>query len=78
MITVDEYFTQEKDCVYKGETYSVRDNGAVMLHVRDNNVKRKLDENWTLGVKNEKNGYMYIGTARVHRIVAAAFLDSVA
>lgn len=75
MITVDEYFTQEKDCVYKGETYSVRDNGAVMRHARDGKVKRKMDEVWTFGVKNEKNGYMYIGTSRVHRIVAAAFLE---
>lgn len=55
MITVDEYFMQEKECIYKGETYSVRDNGAVMRHARDGKVKRKMDEIWTFGVKNEMN-----------------------
>ena len=75
MITVNDFFEQEKECVYKDETYSVRDNGAVMRHAREGKIKRKLDEVWTFGDKNTKNGYMYLGTVRVHRIVAAAFLD---
>lgn len=25
-------YTQVKTCIYKGETYSVRDNGAVLRH----------------------------------------------
>ena len=75
MITVDSFFEQEKECTYKDEKYSVRDNGAVMRHARDGKVKRKMDGIWTFGDKNNKTGYMYVGTARVHRIVAAAFLD---
>ena len=75
MVTINDFFKQEKTCEYKGEIYSVRDNGAVMRHVRDNKPKRKKDEVWTFGDKNDKNGYMYLGAARVHRIVAAAFLD---
>lgn len=75
MITVDEYFQQEKECTYKDECYSVRDNGAVMRHIRPGKVKRKLDGVWTFGIKNNTNGYMYLATARVHRIVAAAFLE---
>lgn len=75
MITVNDFFEQEKECVYKDETYSVRDNGAVMRHAREGKIKRKMDEVWTFGDKNTKNGYMYLGAVRVHRIVAAAFLD---
>lgn len=75
MITVDEYFEKETECTYKDEVYSVRDNGAVMRHARPGKVKRKLDEIWTFGIKNDTNGYMYLATARVHRIVAAAFLE---
>lgn len=75
MITVNDFFEQEKICEYKGETYSVRDNGAVMRHIREGKVQRKMDGIWTFGDKNDKNGYMYLGMARIHRIVAAAFLD---
>lgn len=75
MITVDEYFEKETECTYKDEVYSVRDNGAVMRHARPGKMKRKLDEVWTFGIKNDTNGYMYLASARVHRIVAAAFLE---
>ena len=34
---------------------------------------RKLDNVWTFGEKNERTGYMTVGTARVHIIVATAF-----
>ncbi|MBR1373167.1 HNH endonuclease [bacterium] len=77
MITFNDYFTKEKECIYKDEKYSVRDNGAVMRHAREGKKIRHLDGEWTFGDKNSKNGYMYIGTARVHRIVAAAFLAAV-
>lgn len=63
-----------KDCVYKGEHYSVRDNGAVLRYSRTGKRKRKDDDVWTFGKANEQTGYMEIGSERVHRIVAYAFL----
>ena len=41
-------FTQEETCIYKDEVYSVRDNGAVMRHAKENGQKRKIDGEWTL------------------------------
>ena len=66
-------FKEERQCVYKDETYSVRDNGAVLRHAKNESRSRKLDNVWTFGEKNEKTGYMTVGTARVHIIVATAF-----
>lgn len=66
-------FTEEKQCEYKDEIYSVRDNGAVMRHLREGKKVRKDDGVWTFGKKDDKTGYMYIGTHRVHIIVATAF-----
>lgn len=66
-------FSQVKECVYKGEHYSVRDNGAVLRHTQAGKKARKLDNIWTFGKKNLQNGYLHIGNARVHRIVALAF-----
>lgn len=63
-----------KECSYKGELYSVRDNGAVLRHAREGKRIRKYDNIWTFGIPNEKTGYMEIGSERVHRIVAFAFL----
>ena len=74
MVDIND-FTQEKICTYKGETYHVRDNGAVMRETKGNK-KRPLDEEWTFGKKNESNGYMTIGGHRVHIIVATAFHGS--
>ena len=74
MITVDEYFKEVKECTYKDEVYSVRDNGAVLRHSREGKRVRKHDNEWTFGKVDEKNGYCIIGTERVHRIVAYAFL----
>ncbi|BAM12396.1 hypothetical protein HCN_1181 [Helicobacter cinaedi PAGU611] len=65
-------FTQVKECVYKGRTYSVRDNGAVFRHAKDKICKN--DNYWSFGTLNHKNGYLHLGSARVHRIVALAFL----
>ena len=66
-------FSQVKECVYKGEHYSVRDNGAILRHTPAGKKKRPLDECWTFGKINLQNDYLYIGNARVHRIVALAF-----
>ena len=73
MVSVDEY-NETKDCIYKNEHYSVRDNGAVMRHPREGKRLRKDDNVWTFGKPNEKTGYMEIAGQRVHRIVAFAFL----
>lgn len=34
MVDINEY-TRETTCEYKGEVYSVRDNGSVMRHARE-------------------------------------------
>ena len=57
MVSVDEY-NETKDCIYKDEHYSVRDNGAVMRHPREGKRLRKDDNVWTFGKPNEKTGYM--------------------
>lgn len=67
-------YKEIKDCVYKGECYSVRDNGAILRHVREGKRIRKDDGIWTFGKPNTSTGYMEIGSERVHRIVAFAFL----
>ena len=69
-------YIEVKECVYKDELYSVRDNGAVMRHLREGKKARKDDGVWTFGIKNPQNGYMHFGNAnghRVHIIVATAF-----
>lgn len=72
-ITPDDDFEVTKDCIYKDEHYSVRDNGAVYRHAREGKTLRKDDNKWTFGQKNNTNGYMLIGSHRVHIIVATAF-----
>ena len=74
MITVDDFYKEIRECTYKGEVYSVRDNGAVMRHSRQGKRIRKHDNVWTFGKTNEKTGYNRIGIESVHRIVAFAFL----
>ena len=73
MVDVND-FVQEKSCKYKDEVYSVRDNGAVMRHPLEGKNARPWDNVWTFGKKNDSNGYMTIGSHRVHIIVATAFL----
>lgn len=69
-----DIFTEQKELDYRGEHYSVRDNGAVYRHKPSYNSKaRPLDEKWTFGKKNGKTGYMTVGSHRVHIIVATAF-----
>lgn len=72
MVSVDNY-NEVKDCIYKDEHYSARDNGAVFRHPREGKRLRKDDNVWTFGKLNEKTGYMEIAGQRVHRIVAFAF-----
>jgi hypothetical protein len=72
MISVDDY-KEVKDCTYKDEHYSARDNGAIMRHLRKGMRKRKLDEVWSFGTPNVVTGYMDFCGERVHRIVATAF-----
>lgn len=72
MVSIDDY-NEVKECTYKEEHYSVRDNGAVMRHPRESKRVRKYDNAWTFGKPNDKTGYMEIAGHRVHRIVAFAF-----
>ena len=66
-------FIEIRQCIYKDEKYSVRDNGAVLRDEREGRRKRKDDGVWTFGKKNDRNGYMYLGSHRIHIIVASAF-----
>lgn len=70
--SVNDY-TREEECIYKDERYSVRDNGAVLRYPREGKKPRPTDCQWTFGKPNSKTGYMEIGSARVHIIVAMAF-----
>ncbi len=65
-------YKRETECDYKGERYSVRDNGSVLRHARKGKRLRKYDNKWTFGKANH-NGYMLIVSEVVHRIVATAF-----
>ena len=67
-------YKEVKECVYKDEHYSVRDNGAIFRHKREGKRLRLDDERWTFGFKNSQTGYMLLGDHRVHIIVATAFL----
>lgn len=75
MVSIDD-FKEVRECDYKNEHYSVRDNGAILRHSRLNKQKRKDDEAWTFGKPNEKTGYMNFSNETVHRIVAFAFLGA--
>lgn len=72
MVDIDNY-SQIRECDYKGEHYSVRDNGAVMRHPKNPQKTRPLDNQWTFGNKDAQTGYMKTGSHRVHIIVATAF-----
>lgn len=69
-------YKEVKECFYKDECYSVRDNGAVMRHLRAGKKPRKDDGVWTFGVKSPRHGYMLLGQHRVHIIVATAFFGA--
>lgn len=64
---------EEINCTYKGELYSVREDGTVFRHPRPGKKPRPYDSKWTFGNKNLEKGYMEIASVQVHRIVATAF-----
>lgn len=69
-------FDIEKECDYKGEHYSARDNGSVFRHPKPLGKLRRLDNKWTFGKPNRKTGYLMFSDIPVHRIIATAFLGS--
>ena len=75
MVDINDY-REERYCIYKGEEYLVRDNGAVLRKSRPNQRVRKHDNEWTFGRMNYENGYsFFFGSGhRIHQIVATAFL----
>ena len=73
MITVDEEYTEERECLYEGRCYIVRNNGAVMRIPSPGKRETKNDNIWTFG-SIDTNGYLTIAGVRVHIIVAKAFL----
>lgn len=66
-------FSQEREVEYTGERYLVRDNGAVYRLNPYKKRTRPLDKKWTFGRQSRSSGYMFISSARVHRIVCSAF-----
>lgn len=66
-------FVFEKVCSYKGEIYHIRDNGAILRIAKEGGRKRPLDNQWTFGNVDVKQGYMAAFSNPVHRIVANAF-----
>lgn len=72
---MEEDYKNEKQCEYKGETYSVRDNGAVMRHSREGKRLRKDDNVWTFGKKDNTNGFLS-GKAKILSIIIAKLLSS--
>lgn len=71
LFKVDQEYSREVVCNYRGECYSVRDNGAVLRHSK--NHMRPLDNEWTFG-RLSPEGYLYFRENPVHRIVATAFI----
>lgn len=65
-------YLEVRECEYKGEHYSVRDNGAIMRHPQEGKRLRPNDNKWTFGKQNAKH-YMIFCEEQVHRIVATAF-----
>jgi len=68
-----DIYDRETTCKYRGETYHVRDNGAILRSARLNKRVRPLDNKWTFGIPNKQTGYMNIASETVHRIVATAY-----
>ena len=66
-------FEKELECDYKGEHYSVRDNGSIKRHFRNGKKPRPFDEKWTFGTYDPNDGYAKFCGEAVHRIVATAF-----
>ena len=73
LANTDIDFSQELECAYEGELFSVRDNGAILKHPKMGKQPRPTDNQWTFGKLNSKKGYLEFATFHVHRIVATAF-----
>mgnify|MGYP000009214936 CR=1 FL=1 len=71
MVDINDFKVQ-KECTYKGELYSVRDNGSIMRHQKEGKKRRPQDGKWTFGTSTSKGYAMFCGEG-VHRIVATAF-----
>jgi hypothetical protein len=71
-ISVDVY-AEQLDCIYKGDSYAVRDNGAVLRISRDGLRLRSTDNQWTFGIPNSRDEYLEIASVPIHGIVATAF-----
>jgi hypothetical protein len=67
------HYTKVCKCIYKNESYSVRDNGVVLRHPIEGKKTRPTDNTWTFGKLNNKTGYLEIASVRIHRIVTYAF-----
>ena len=67
-----DHYEREETCNFKGETYSVRDNGKVYRHTKKEARLRPLDCKWMFGKPNN-HGYLLISSVLVHHIVATAF-----
>lgn len=68
-----ETYSGIHECCYKNENYTVRDNGAVLRHPRNNKRTRPTDNKWTFGKPNLRTGYLEIASVHIHRIVVTAF-----
>ena len=66
-------YSEERECHYRDRHYRVRNNGSVLRLPKDPTKPQKGDNEWTFGTFNKNNGYLFIGTHQVHRIVAMAF-----
>ena len=73
-MTVDEEFSKEVRCFYKGREYLVRDNGAICRLPRSAGSFSKYDGVWTFGEQDIRSGYMFLASSiRVHQVVCTAF-----
>lgn len=68
-----DIFERETSVEYRGESYRVRDNGALLRVAKKRPKGRPLDEEWTFGGQDSATKYMYISGERAHRIVCTAF-----
>ena len=68
-------FTQEKICTYRDETYSVRDNGSVLRHSRENGRKRKDDDIWTFGTSIDDKGFYSFEMLKFSKSSRRCFLE---
>lgn len=55
MVDINDFKVQ-KECTYKGELYSVRDNGSIMRHQKEGKKSRPQDGKWTFRTSTSK-GY---------------------